>query len=99
MYGLLEYAVYDSFSGVVYPVAVSVKSQSGGNNFAAYGEVSGIKYVERAILQACPSGVNSFLSACCAALAQTTLVLLPGKSHGQRSLAGCGPRGRRVGHH
>ena len=71
MYGLLEYAIYDSFSGVVYPVAVSIKSQSGGNNFAAYGEVSGIKYVERAILQACPSGVNSFLSACCAALAQS----------------------------
>ena len=24
--------------------------------------------------------------------------LLPGESHGQRSLAGCSPRGHRVGH-
>ena len=27
-----------------------------------------------------------------------TPILLPGKSHGQRSLAGYSPRGRRVGH-
>ena len=31
---------------------------------------------------------------------QTTPVFLPGKSHGQRSLVNCSPRGRkRVGHH
>ena len=29
---------------------------------------------------------------------QPTLVFLPEESHGQRSLAGCGPRGRKVGH-
>ena len=29
---------------------------------------------------------------------QPTLVFLPGESHGRRSLAGCSPRGRRVGH-
>ena len=29
---------------------------------------------------------------------QPTPVLLPGKSHGQRSLVGCSPWGRRVGH-
>ena len=29
---------------------------------------------------------------------QPTPVLMPGESHGQRSLAGCSPRGRRVGH-
>ena len=29
---------------------------------------------------------------------QATPVLLPGKSHGRRSLAGCSPWGRRVGH-
>ena len=28
---------------------------------------------------------------------QPTLVFLPGESHGQRSLAGCSPQGRRVG--
>ena len=27
---------------------------------------------------------------------QPTPVLLPGKSHGQRSLAGCSPRGRKA---
>ncbi len=71
MYGLLEDTVYDSFSSIVYPVAIGIKSQSGGNSLAAYGEVSGIEYVYRAILQAGPSGINGFLSACCAALAQS----------------------------
>lgn len=28
---------------------------------------------------------------------QSTPVFLPGDSHGQRNLAGCSPRGRRVG--
>ena len=27
-----------------------------------------------------------------------SLVFLPGESHGQRSLVGCNPKGRRVGH-
>ena len=38
-------------------------------------------------------------SSCCGRNAQQpTPVFLPGESHGQRSLVGCGPRGRRVGH-
>ena len=42
-------------------------------------------------LRRCPEGGNALKK-------QPAPVLLPGKSHGQRSLVGCSPWGRRVGH-
>ncbi len=81
-HGLHEGAVLNGLAGVVDPVAVGVQAEGGGDVTVGIhlvravggglaGELGGVEYLQATVLDAGPSGVNGFLSALGAALAQS----------------------------